>query len=415
VFVRILWPQSALSQDKPLIGQDCYVSELSVPYVRVYASPDPYTGTPKEAPIGYLAPRSRFHVLDQNDCSRAKGFWIKISASDGREGWISRAHNICPAYESKNAWARASRVRSEDAFGAPAGQGPVFILATSLNTSMEGFLRAEARILSRSKTDKGESGPSSKPLTRDEQKAWRKCVAYYEDAPELTTDNFWIPEAKGEDLGYFEAIQKYVPDGSKRVDILFQAEPIYRKHWWIEHRAEDLAWIGNITPWLDRVSNSIAKQIARAFDLQWPERPINVVVRGHYGPRSVFLTDSEYVLVALSSDPQCRGFSAIELLFREAIRRWAGEIDTKVKKAAQRRGREAPKDFVDMLLSYTAGELTRVALEKEGVRAYHPLILDDSSTATIKVVRVLDKYWRVHLDGVGSYESALNAVLTEME
>jgi hypothetical protein len=98
------------------------------------------------------------------------------------------------------------------------------------------------------------------------------------------------------------------------VDVLGQAAPIYRKYWWGEERAADLAWIGTITPWLDRISNRIAQQIARAFDFQWPERPFNVVVRGHGGPRSVFLTNSEYVLVALTSYPECQGFSAIDAL-----------------------------------------------------------------------------------------------------
>jgi len=396
------------SQDKLLKGQDCYVNPLDVPYVRVYADFDPeayHRGTL----IGYLPPLARYRVLDE---SEGKAIWLKIKAADGLEGWIPRWHMICPAYESRYGWARVSRIRWEDVCSAPAGIGPIFLLATSFYTSIEGFLRAEARRQASLNAGKETSEPSSSFLTRGEQKTWRKCIAFYDDAPELVTDYFWAPPGV---LDYYDAVRKYLPSGSKRLEILEQAAPIYRKYWWYQHRQAGVAWIGTITPWLDRMSNSIADQIAKAFEIHWPRRQFTVIVRPEYGPRNVFLTNSENVIVALTSDPECQGFSAIELLFREASRKWAGEIDTRAKEAAIKIGRKVPKEFVEILLSYTAGELTRRELEKAGVKDYRPLATRNPATASTEIIQALDKHWRAHLDGRESYEGALKSILSESQ
>jgi hypothetical protein len=400
-FLLTLFPIGSHSQSRQFKGQECYVNELDVPYMRVYGVPD-MTGVP----TGFLTPGSKFHVVDENR------YWLKIRASDGREGWITSSLSICPERETRLYWARPFRIRAEDILWKHAGRGPLFVLSDNLRNNLEGFLRAEAGRRSHSAKGTMTEESASNRLTSGEMKAWRKCIDSYEDSSELNVEYFFFPDG----VESLEDARTSIRGYSKREAIIEEAIPIYRKYWWFDHRKVNQAWVGTITPWLDRTGNGIADRTAKAFEIQWPKSPFVVIVRREFGPRSAFLApDSNRILVVLTSATECQGFSAIELIFREASRVWASQIDARTKEAALKIGKKVPKDFVEILLSYTAGELTRMELEKAGVQNYQPLVSRSPSTATNEVVRALDKHWRAHLDGADSYEGALGAVLSEID
>ena len=58
--------------------------------------------------------------------------------------------------------------------------------------------------------------------------------------------------------------------------ILLTAAPIYKKHWWKTHDAQDQVWIAQLNPLVKEHGAKICNDLVRIYEEPWPQHPVRV-------------------------------------------------------------------------------------------------------------------------------------------
>jgi len=58
--------------------------------------------------------------------------------------------------------------------------------------------------------------------------------------------------------------------------VLLKAAPIYRKHWWERHNAENQEWIAHLEPLVERYGSILNARMSSIYDEPWPQHPVRV-------------------------------------------------------------------------------------------------------------------------------------------
>lgn len=160
------------------------------------------------------------------------------------------------------------------------------------------------------------------------------------------------------------------PGDRAMIDALESALPVYRAHWWPAHELRNRAWIADIAAVLDSLEEATIPRMAAAYGGTWPSGRITVDVVPYANDVGAYSTDGRVTVG--SADPALVMPLALETVLHEAshVAPLERPLRRAIEEAFRRAGGEAPERLWHDLIFYTAGEVTRIALEERGLPGY---------------------------------------------
>lgn len=256
-------------------------------------------------------------------------------------------------------------------------------------------------------------------LDREDRSAWDAAVSYYLGS--IVQRDLLFDEGMRDIKNQLEDAEDSsdlakvnIPPALR--DVLLKASPIYRKHWWATHDAENRKWIADLKPLVDQYGNSLRDSLVRIYETPWPGQPVRVDVTIYAGPVGAYTTNGPTRPTISSTDARDQGTAALEVLFHETshgmIRKVNDAISAATENAHNPDGTPRSAPLWHAILFYTTGELVAERIpgyvpypEKNGlwVRAWpdpdHELIERD---------------WKPHMTGATSLSAAISKLVSDV-
>lgn len=207
-----------------------------------------------------------------------------------------------------------------------------------------------------------------------------------------------------------------IPEAAAKV--LNAAMPLYQTSQWDEDDRVNRFCIAVVTPMLASAGEELAEALAKAYGVSFPKDIlVDVAAFGwEFGAYTVGEGEFAHVVIQ-STDRANQGFMALESLMHEPshaiVDATSGAIGSDITRIAKELGVKPRYNLWHAILFYTAGELTRRALEKRGVSDYHPIILEMYDRGFGGFKQPLETHWQDFLDGKVSREAAIRQIVIE--
>jgi len=255
-------------------------------------------------------------------------------------------------------------------------------------------------------------------LSDEERKTWASVVTAY--ASGLSR----LDAVRGEPFATITATLAAADDApalsgvdTAAADTLMRAAPIYRKAWWPAHRAANRAWQSSIEALIARHGAAVRDTLVKWYGLPWPSNGYPVHVSGYAVAVGAY-SSTKGVLVVSSLDPTYQGFNGIEMIFHEAMHQWDGAMFTALNAQAKPLNVAVPFDLPHAMIFFTAGEAVRrvdpAYVPYADTLGIWSLQLSGSRQPANRLKQPLEDIWRPYLDGRGTRDEALAALLARV-
>ncbi len=249
-------------------------------------------------------------------------------------------------------------------------------------------------------------------LTADERKAWHDAIAFYAAGPSRKDAVFDESLSAGA-----AALVSAHDDGSLEGSALDpnlrsaleRAAPLYRKGWWQQHHAANIARRREIEALVDRHGAAVLGFITQKYGMAWPEAGHPVHFSGWANWAGAYST-FRGLLVMSSLDRASRGFDGVEIAFHEGMHQWDMAMNGLLFAEARRTGKRLPPNVSHGIIFMTAGEAVR------RVDPDHVPYADANGVWNLGYDRVkppLDDAWRPYLHGAGTRDEAIAALIAK--
>ena len=201
-------------------------------------------------------------------------------------------------------------------------------------------------------------------------------------------------------------------------DALVAAAPVYRQRLWPVHARGNEFWIAVARGLLAGAGDELVAAHERVYGEPYPARVV-VDVTPYGGRFSGYTNDLTFAHTVISSrDPDYQAFGALELLLHEAshtvVRPFGGVVGKEIGEAESALGRKAHPQLWHAIQFYTTGELTARVLAARGVDRFVPFVDKGLWDAAFRGLRdAIVRHWRPYLDGQGTREAAIRAIVEE--
>jgi hypothetical protein len=257
-----------------------------------------------------------------------------------------------------------------------------------------------------------------KGLSDEERNAWTAVVTAYASGPSK------LDAVRSEPFVTITAALAAADDtpalsgvDAAAAEILVRAAPIYRKAWWPAHRAANRAWQSSIEALIARHGTAVRDILVKWYGLPWPSGGYAVHVSGYSIAVGAY-SSTKGVLVVSSLDPTYHGFNGIEMIFHEAMHQWDGPMFTALNAQAKPLNVGVPIDLPHALIFFTAGEAVRrvdpAYLPYADTLGIWALQLSGARQSANRLKQPLEDTWRPYLDGRGTRDEALAALLARV-
>jgi hypothetical protein len=243
--------------------------------------------------------------------------------------------------------------------------------------------------------------------------AWRKAVDYYHSQVvlrDLLSDEAAHINDRLSDLESAASLHDSgLPPGL--VDALESAAPIYKAQWWPKHDAANHAWIEAVTPQVAMYGASLKKELAAAYQTDWPATPVRVDVAEYANWSGAYTTIFPTHVTVSSVNPGNQGDAALEVLFHESSHALILKIrDALGQEMAAEHKLFRTRNFWHAVLFYTTGEIVRRHLDN-----YAPYVFKNGlyMKAWTGAPEVLDKDWKPYLDGEIDLPTAVRRLVAD--
>ena len=199
--------------------------------------------------------------------------------------------------------------------------------------------------------------------------------------------------------------------------VLEQAAPIYRAGWWTTHRDGNRAWRSQAEGLLARYGDRVRDYLTRAYAIEWPSngRLIRVTSYANFGG-AYSMVNGGLVIVS-SVTPSSQGLSGLETVFHESLHQWDPQTFGALGEQAKKISVRVPQDLPHAMIFYTVGEAV-----KSVAPDYVPLVetlgiwdlrLSGATLPASRLKQPLLDVWKPYLDGRGTRDEALSALLAQ--
>jgi hypothetical protein len=190
---------------------------------------------------------------------------------------------------------------------------------------------------------------------------------------------------------------------------LIRASQVYRLAFWPRHQAQNHARVRNYTTQLDQHGNKVLAYITRAYKLDWPKGGHLVNVSGYANWAGAYSTAGDLIVVS-SLDDQTSGSLGLESIFHEGMHQWDQPMLARLVRLSKEHQTPPPREGIThALIWYTAAEAVRSAIPSH--RGYAEVLGMWKQKVNGSFKAGLDAHWKPYLDGKGSLDEALVALL----
>lgn len=267
------------------------------------------------------------------------------------------------------------------------------------------------------KEDQGELGR----LSTSERQVWNDAVSYYRisfakrdllfDDGLVATKNQLEEADDSSDLAKTE-----IP--AELRDKLLEAAPIYRKHWWTRHEAENLEWITQLRPLIEHYGSKTSSAMERIYSEPWPGHPVRVDVVVYANWAGAYTSVDPTRPTISSADAANQGVAGLEIVFHETSHGMMDDVMAAFRMAeATIKSRQPGRAFQSgslwhAVLFYTAGELLQ-----EQIEGYVPYADKNGlwARAWPEPDRALiAQDWKPHIDGAVGLQEAVSRLVGDV-
>ena len=249
-------------------------------------------------------------------------------------------------------------------------------------------------------------------LTDDQRLAWGAAVRAYASGMSRK-DLVFDPDAVST-TGLLRQLADDAADSALPIDpalasVLRAAAPAYRQAWWPAHRAANRERAAALQSLVLRHGAAVLAFVTRAYQEAWPADGFPVNMSAYTNWAGAYSTDGQ-LLVVSSLDPGATGTQGLEIIFHEAMHQWDEAIQARLERLATAQGTPPPNDLLShALIFYSAGEAVRRAVPGHQPYAEANGLWKQKGLGALKPA--LDGAWKPYLDGTGSLDAALTALL----
>jgi hypothetical protein len=268
------------------------------------------------------------------------------------------------------------------------------------------------------------SHPVLPEMTASDKKSWDQANAFYRDHI-VAQSNFAADDQLQRIDSYLARMENASSIsgegiGSDVAAVLTTAAPVYRRYWWPMHDAANRFWIRMTQPLIGTLGEQIRTQLAKAYETEWPTKPIRVDVSVYANSTGAYTNienDGQIHTVLSSEDPLNRGFDALETLFHEAshglVNGESGSVAQGIQSQAKAHNIPVPENLWHALIFYTAGEFVRQDLNRLGMHEFQPYAdkqgVWDRGWQSYRGALCL--FWQAHMDGQLSMDEAMSQIM----
>jgi hypothetical protein len=257
-------------------------------------------------------------------------------------------------------------------------------------------------------------------LSANEREAWDQALDYYRRSVaergllfdgELIEAKEQLEDAESSaDLG-----SATIPAELKAA--LLKAAPVYRRHWWTRHNAENQEWIDRVEPLVKQYGPAIAAQMSCIYEEPWPQYPVRVDTVAYADWAGAYTTLRPTRPTISTADPANQGAAALEIVFHEASHGMMGKVMEAMRAAeagvnAHRAAAFHSGSSWHAVLFYTAGELV-----SEQIPGYTPYA--DRNGLWIRAWpspdrALIEQDWKPHMDDAIPLQRSLTKLVSDL-
>ena len=191
---------------------------------------------------------------------------------------------------------------------------------------------------------------------------------------------------------------------------LDRAALIYRRVWWPAHQKSNRAWVESMRDPLGKYGARVLAYITRAYQESWAQGGYPVNVSGYTNWSGAYSTSGQ-LLVVSSLSPGNQGLQGFEITFHEAMHQWDDAVTARLQKlAAAHNIQKVDAALSHAMIFYTAGEAVRSVVPEHTPYADGAGIWKGRFGA---FKAALDAHWKPYLDGKGTLDEALLALVRQ--
>ena len=249
-------------------------------------------------------------------------------------------------------------------------------------------------------------------LSEGERQAWRESVSAYAKGLSLKDVVF-----DDEIVNASNALQKAGNAASvaglgldaATTAALDRAAPVYRKAWWAKHESANRARIAELEGLIAQHGPAMLAGVTRVYQEKWPAEGYPVRMAAFSNWAGAYSTRGQ-LLVMASLDEGSSGPYGLEIAFHEAMHQWDNPMYVRLQAAAKRaQVSRIPDSLSHAMIFYTAGEAARRVMPSHVPYAERGGMWKQGQFAPFRAA--LDQHWKPYLDGTGSLDAALDALI----
>lgn len=256
-------------------------------------------------------------------------------------------------------------------------------------------------------------------LSSAERGVWHEAVSYYGRflvKHDLTFDDELIRTKNRLEDAEGSSDLANVTISADLKAVLLKAAPLYRKHWWKRHSAENQGWIAYLEPLVERYGPILSARMTKIYEQPWPQFPVRVDAVTY--ANGAYTTLEPTRLTISTTDPGNESLAALETLFHETSHGMTDKVRNALSAAesdlnAHRSGAAFHSGSIwHAVLFYTDGVLMTEQIpgyisyaDKSGlwVRGWPP---PDRS--------LIEKDWKPHIDGPLTLQQSLTKLVKDL-
>jgi hypothetical protein len=257
-------------------------------------------------------------------------------------------------------------------------------------------------------------------LSPGERAVWNEAISYY--GPLVKKDLIFdddlvqIKDQLEDAEGSLDLANAKISSDLKAV--LLKAAPVYRKHWWSKHHAENQEWIAHLNLQVLRYGSILSAKMIRIYGEPWPQYPVRVDAVAYANWAGAYTTPAPTRLTISTTDPTNQGSAALEAVFHETSHGMMRKVREAISASeenlnAHRSGTPFhSRTMWHAVLFYTAGELVA-----EQIPGYIPYA--DKNGLWVRGWSALDRSlieqdWKPHMDGSVTLEQSLTKLVNDL-
>jgi hypothetical protein len=200
--------------------------------------------------------------------------------------------------------------------------------------------------------------------------------------------------------------------------VLLKAAPVYRKHWWAQHDAENQKWISHLEPLIKRYGSTLSGQMVIIYEEPWPRYPVRVDTVAYANWAGAYTTVEPTRPTISTTDAANQGAAALEILFHETSHGMIGKVMDAMHAAETSLNAHRPGPVFHSgsiwhaVLFYTAGNLV-----SKQIPGYVPYA-DESGLWTRAWPSpdrsLIERDWKPHMEGSVPMQQSLTRLVSDL-